>query len=224
VRSITRMAVMVSVVSLAATTSWSQDHRVEFGATGGWTLSDGVSGDPVRAGDGLLYDTIEPKDSFAFGLDLGFFVSDNVSVGALFSQQQSNMVITGVADRELADWSVQNYHGIFTYHFGDTDATARPYFFGGAGATHYSSIGFTGVNGQAREIGGETRFSTTWGAGVKIYPGKNVGLKLGARWTPTYIKSDEAGWWCDPYWGCYVVGDPQYSNQFEFTGGLTFRF
>jgi len=24
--------------------------------------------------------------------------------------------------------------------------------------------------------------------------------------------------------GCYVVGDAQYSNQFEFTGGLTFRF
>ncbi|MET0213234.1 MAG: hypothetical protein ABW292_09540 [Vicinamibacterales bacterium] len=39
-----------------------------------------------------------------------------------------------------------------------------------------------------------------------------------------YIKSDAAGWWCDPYWGCYLVGDPQYSNQFGFTGGVTIRF
>ena len=47
-----------------------------------------------------------------------------------------------------------------------------------------------------------------------------------ARWTPNYIKSDPAGVWCSPYWfyGCYVVGDPQYANQFELSGGLSFRF
>jgi hypothetical protein len=32
------------------------------------------------------------------------------------------------------------------------------------------------------------------------------------------------GWWCDPWWGCYVVGDAQYSNQFEIIGGISFRF
>ena len=48
-----------------------------------------------------------------------------------------------------------------------------------------------------------------------MYPGKNVGIRLEGRWTPTYIKSDATGWWCDPYWGCYVTGDAQYSNQFE---------
>ena len=62
------------------------------------------------------------------------------------------------------------------------------------------------------------------GAGVKVNASRNVGLKLGLQWTPTYIKSDAAGWWCDPYWGCYVMGDAQYSNQFEFVGGVTFRF
>ena len=47
---------------------------------------------------------------------------------------------------------------------------------------------------------------------------------LEARWTPTYIKSDAEGWWCDPYWGCYVVGNPQYSYQLELSGGITLRF
>jgi hypothetical protein len=44
------------------------------------------------------------------------------------------------------------------------------------------------------------------------------------QWTPTYIKSDAEGWWCDPWFGCYVVGSSQYSNQIEFTGGIAFRF
>ena len=57
-----------------------------------------------------------------------------------------------------------------------------------------------------------------------MYPSPNLGVRFGARWTPTYIKSDAAGWWCDPWWGCYVVGDAQYSNQFELSGGVAFRF
>ena len=221
---LSKTAVLVSLAALAAAPSWAQDTRAEIGLTGGWTFSDGVSGNAVLGADGNIYDSLGPKDSFNFGADLSFFVNENVSVGALFSQQKSKMVASGTAEREIGDWSIQNYHGIITYNFGDADAPARPYVFGGAGATHYGSLSFTGIAGQQREIGGETQFSTTWGAGVKIYPGSSVGLKLGARWTPTYIKSDQTGWWCDPYWGCYVVGDAQYSNQFEFSGGLSIRF
>ena len=219
-----KVIVMTSLVALAAAGSWAQDTRAEIGVNAGWTFSDGVTGGPLLAGNGQLYDSIEPKDSFSWGLDLGFFVNENVQVGALFSRQSSKMVIGGTNDLEVGDWSVDNYHGVVTFNAGDSDAQVRPYVFGGAGVTRYGSIGFTGFNGQAREIGGETQFSTTWGAGVKIYPGKSVGLKLGGRWTPTYIKSDADGWWCDPYWGCYVTGDAQYSNQWEFSGGLSFRF
>ena len=221
---IRKVTLSVSFVVLAASAAWAQDPRVEIGVVGGWTYSDGVTGAAVLGGDGNLYDSIEPKDSFSYGLDLGFFVTENFEVGGLFSQQKSKMVIGGATSRELADWSVNNYHGIFTYNFGDSDAKARPYVFGGLGATQYGSVGFTTVGGQAQEIGGQTKFSTTWGGGVKVYPGKSVGLKLGVRWTPTYIKSDATGWWCDPYWGCYVTGDAQYSNQFELSGGITFRF
>lgn len=221
---IRKVTLSASFVVLAASAAWAQDPRVEIGVVAGWTFSDGVTGGPVLGGDGNLYDSIEPKDSFSYGLDLGFFVNENIQVGGLFSQQKSKMVIGGTTSRELADWSVRNYHGIVTYNFGDSDAKARPYLFGGLGATQYGSVDFTTVGGQAREIGGETQFSTTWGAGVKVYPSKSVGLKLGVRWTPTYIKSDATGWWCDPYWGCYVASDAQFSNQFEFSGGITFRF
>jgi hypothetical protein len=39
----------------------------------------------------------------------------------------------------------------------------------------------------------------------------------------TSIKSNAAGWWCDPYWGCYVIEDVQYSSQFQLSSGVTFR-
>jgi hypothetical protein len=99
------------------------------------------------------------------------------AVLASFVVLAASAVIGGTAEVELGDWNVDNYHGVITYNFGDGGSKARPYVFGGAGVTHYSSF-----------------------------------------------KSDAAGWWCDPYWGCYVVGNAQYSNQFEFTGGLTFKF
>ena len=75
-----------------------------------------------------------------------------------------------------------------------------------------------------QDITGDTRFSWTTAAGLKIYPKPGVGIRLEGRWTPTYIRSEAAGWWCDPFWGCYLVGDAQYSNQFELAGGINFRF
>jgi hypothetical protein len=94
----------------------------------------------------------------------------------------------------------------------------------GLGATNYGTLTATGAGGVQREVGGETQFSTTWGAGVKFFGSGNVGGRIGMQWTPTYLKTDSEGWWCDPYWGCYVVGDAKYSHQFEFNGGITFRF
>jgi hypothetical protein len=102
----------------------------------------------------------------------------------------------------------------------------RPYFFGGLGATHYSGgklllpyqTNYTSVDS-------ETQFSTTWGAGVKFFPAKRIGFKFDMKWTPTYIKSDPAGVWCGGYyWGCWVVGESDYSNQFKMAGGGIFRF
>ena len=94
----------------------------------------------------------------------------------------------------------------------------------GLGATNYSGVDYTRSNGQSGTIGSETQFSTLFGAGVKFFPSPSVGARVGIQWIPTYIKSDAAGYWCDPYWGCYMVGDAQYSNQWDISGGITFRF
>jgi len=197
----------------------AQDHRLELSGNAGYVLSDGVTFDGVAVG-GKVYNSVDPKDGFGYNFTLGYYFTENFEFEGLWSRQSSTLEAGGTSTLEIADINIDNYHGNFVYNFGESDSSVRPYLFLGLGATRYGSIDIGAV-----PLGSNTKFSGSFGAGLKLYPGNGkAGLKLGFRWTPTYIKSDAAGWWCDPYWGCFAVSDAQYSNQFEFTGGLTLRF
>lgn len=211
------------LVMAGAVPAVAQEPRVEVSGFGGWTFSDGVEGDDVLAGDGNLYNRVDADDSGMFGFSVGVLVIENGEVGFIFGRQPSTLVLGDTADRELGDLSITTYHAYFGYNFGAADSHIRPFVFGGAGATSFGNVDVT-IAGVDRTISGQTKFSTTWGGGVKVFFTPHVGVRLAGRWTPTYIKSDSAGWWCDPFWGCYVVGDAQYANQFDLTGGVTVRF
>jgi hypothetical protein len=214
---------MVALGVLVGSAAWAQDPRVEISGTIGWTFSDGVSGNTVIVPGAGSFSRIDPKDAMSWGARIGVFATPNVEVGGLFEVQQTSLELGGTSTAELGDQSIYNYHGYVAYNFGDSDAKVRPYFLGGLGATQFGSVAAS-LGGRSREIAGNTQFSTTWAGGLKLYPGKSVGIRLEARWTPTYIKSDAVGYWCDPYWGCYTVGDAQYANQFQLAGGITLRF
>ena len=208
----------------AAAPAFAQEPRVEISALVGWTFSEGVNGDPVATADGNIFDRVDPKSSFKWGLGAGVPVGENYEVGFLFGQQLTTLEASGTNRVDVGDMTVNTYHGYFAYNFGEVDSGFRPYALLGLGATNFSSVDYTRRNGQAATIGGETRFSSTWGAGLKLFPRPNIGLRFGAQWTPTYINSTAAGWWCDPFWGCYLVGNAQYANQFDLSGGIIFRF
>lgn len=220
-----RKSLLVALLVLGASVSpgRAQDSRVELSGTAGWTFADGVSGNRVDVPGVGSFDRIDPKDAFSWGARLGFNVNDNAEIGFLFNQQSTDLEIGGTSTFMLGSLSVYNYHGYFAYNFGDSDARARPYVLLGLGATQYGSVGVSAA-GIQRDIDGSTRFSGTLAGGLKLFPGPRFGIRLEARWTPTYIKSDNVGWWCDPFWGCYVVGDAQYANQFELSGGIILRF
>jgi len=220
---IRRLTWMVAVGVLASSAAWAQEPRVELSGTAGWTFSDGVSGNGVSVPGVGTFTRVDPKDAFSWGARLGFNLSPNVEVGFLFNQQSTKLEVGGTSSFDLGNMSVYNYHGYFAYNFGESDAKVRPYVLGGLGATQYGTISATAGSVQ-RDISGSTKFSSTWGAGVKLFPSPKFGIRLESRWTPTYIKSDATGWWCDPYWGCYVTGNAQYSNQFELSGGVILRF
>lgn len=216
------VAAAVLMVGMAAPAS--AQPRVEASVFGGWTFSDGVSGDAVRADDGNIYDEVDVEDGGSWGLTLGANVTDAIEVGFLFGQQLSTLRVRGTADTEVGDLTINTYHPYVAFNVGDADSPLRPYLLVGLGATNYGSVAFTRPNGAAGETSSETQFSSTWGGGLKLFPSPNVGVRVGVQFTPTYIKSDAVGWWCDPFWGCYVVADSQYSNQFQLNGGIAFRF
>jgi hypothetical protein len=208
----------------ASSTAWAQAPRIEVGALFGYTLADGVSGQPVKAGDGKTYDRVDPKDSMNVGLSFGVFLVPSLQIGFLWRHQPTTIEVSGpTAVTALANSKIDGYHGYGAFYFGDPDGKARIYVMGGLGMTDYGGFTFQTSTGT-RTVSGNARMSSTWGAGIKLYPSPKAGVQLGFQWTPTYIKSDATGWWCDPWFGCYIVGDAQYSNQFEFVGGLTFRF
>ena len=204
------------LVALAAATASAQDPRVELSGTAGWTFSDGVN---VGAIDDSPIQ-VDPKDAFSWGARLGFNVTPNVEIGVPVQPRRRRTSRPRASSTGAFRRRVYNYHGYFAYNFGDSDATVRPYILGGLGATQYGSL----EHRRRATIGGETQFSTTWAAGLKMFPSPNFGIRLEGRWTPTYIKTDPEGYWCDPYWGCYTVGDAEYSNQFELSGGIILRF
>jgi hypothetical protein len=210
------------LLSLTATRAAAQ-MKVEVGGGVGWTISDGVSGQGVLSGDGNIYNEIAPKDSISYNLRLGL-LEGNTEFGFLYGRQASKLEVAGTNKKDIGDMAVSTYHGYFGYNWFAPDAKLRPYVFFGLGATNYAAVKFVSALGVPRETSGETQFSTTMGFGVKAFPHSNFGFQGGMRWTPTYIKSDPGGYWCDPYWGCYTVGNAQYSNQIEFAGGVIARF
>jgi hypothetical protein len=216
-----RITVTAFLVSLAAAPAFAQ--KAEVGVTFGWVFSDGVDFGANVVAPGGVYSRVDPKDSFGWGIDVGVFVTPQVEVGFLYNNQPSKLVVSGSKEVEVGSMTVSGYHGTFTYNTGDADAKVRGYIMGGLGATSFGEVAYTGLRGPGT-IRSSTRFSSTWGAGVKVYGASKVGGRFGFLFTPTYIKSESAGYWCDPYWGCYLVGNAKYSNQFELNGGITFKF
>ena len=223
-----RTFALAVILIIACATSGFAQGKIEATVLGGWSFNDGVSGQAITIPLMGTYDRVDPKDSALFGLGLGILFSDNAEGGFQWTRVSSKLAVggvsfTGTPDAEIGDMSIQNYHGYLGYNFGEADAKFRPFLYGGLGATHFGGVDFQTPN-RTGSINGNTQFSTTWGAGVKFYPSPKIGLRFTTSWTPTYVKSDASGYWCDPYWGCYLVGDPQYSNQIQLTGGFTFRF
>ena len=212
-----KVLLVIILCAVTAAPAFAQSSRIEVSGTFGWTFSDGV---PVNAmANGVSYTKVEPKDSASIGLSFGVYVTPQAEIEFLWNRQMSQLEVSGPTTVLSADMNVDNYHGNFIYNFGDEDLVVRPFLLVGIGATNFGQASYNGHTSD-----GVTKFSWAIGGGIKAYPSKHVGFKAMMRWTPNYIKTEGAGWWCDPWWGCYPVGNPYYANQFEMSGGVTLRF
>jgi hypothetical protein len=216
--------VLAAFIATLAVPAFAQDPKAEVGFTLGWVFSDGVSSTKNVTTALGTFNRIDPLDSFGWSLDFGFFIGPNAEIGFLYAQQPTKLEAGGTNNVDIGTMGTHTYHGTYTYNFGPGDARIRPYVLAGLGATSFSTVDYTTNKGVQATLPGASRFSTTWGAGVKVYGAGKVGGRFGLRYTPAYIKSDATGYWCDPYWGCYLTGDAQYASQFEINGGVTFKF
>jgi hypothetical protein len=91
----------------------AQEQRFEASVLLGWAFSEGVDGDPVITGDGNVYNRVDPKDSFKWGLSGGALVTEGAEVGFMFGQQRSTLEASGTNTVDVGDMTVDTYHGYF---------------------------------------------------------------------------------------------------------------
>lgn len=225
-----RSLVVFACSAAAATPAFAR--QVEASVEGGYTASEGISASQDRIILGSVYRDLDITSGASFGITAGAYIGPNFELEFLWSRQFSHLEASNPAPSlQIAKMNVDNYHGNMVYNFGEPDTAMRPFVFFGLGATHLAPGDFEGafVNPGPglvlTRLDSKTKFSSTWGGGIKYYMSPRVGVKGTLRWTPTYIKTDPGGYWCDPFYPtCWVIGDPDYAQQLTFSGGVTFRF
>ncbi len=218
-----KLALLITACFIMGSASaFAQDKKFEAYGRLGYALSEGVDVSP-REEDNLGIRRLSPKSAVSYGLGLDYFVTENLSLGFSFGQENSKLraSVRALEGVDITDLNVNNYHAVVTYNFGDPDRQLRPFVFAGLGATNYSPSAIDGY-----DIEGSTKLSTTWGAGVKYFTTERVGFRAGIRWTPTYFDVESGGIWCSQYWtwNCWAVENSNHSHQFELSAGIVVRF
>lgn len=173
-------------------------------------------GGTIDASESELFDfDLEADDSEAFGVTFDIPVASWAQIELLASRQSTQLQF----DRGLfgnntgiADFNVSYYHvgGLFSF---------------GGGQIHpfvVVSLGVTELDPDVAGASSETRFSGSFGGGVKIFFNEHIGLRLEGRgfWTTLDDYGDDY-YYDDYYCNC------GYSNNFsqgQASAGLIFAF
>ena len=94
------------------------------------------------------------------------------------------------------------------------DESVRPFVVGTVGLTHISP--------DESDLSSDTRFSFGLGGGVKLLPGRHVGIRLQGKFYGTYVSGGAAGI-CGPV-GCTFGFSGNFLWQVELTAGLILAF
>jgi opacity protein-like surface antigen len=194
-------ALLTAAALLAAAPTFPQG--LELAAFGGYTTPGGLEHDARTVED------LKLQGSFTWGASVGYFFSPRLGVEASWARQESGLELTsGGVSAEMFDVTIDQIQGSIVYLLVGTDAHVRPFLSAGAGAAIFG----------APDIASETKLAFNVGAGLKWLPSSRFGVRLLARYTPTYL-NDGSSDFCDPFGFCQGT-----LNQFEFSGGVVVRF
>jgi len=210
------LLMVVGLLALGAMSVWAQGGRIVISPTVGYRTSGDFGVRPEV--EGLTpYSGVKISDGLAYGLSLGFRLSPYVTMEALWTRSvgmaQALSYYVGQPNTDIFNVAEDVIHANFLFYFGE-NKMVKPFFITG--------LGVTLADGQYEGVGAVSRFSWNLGMGFDKMFNEKVGLRVTAKWFTTYI-NDQLGWWYS-YWGYYLVPVSQYMGQWEFTGGLIFRF
>lgn len=174
----------------------------------GYTMGGGF--DELGLPDAAV-ESVDIKDAASYGLifDIG---NRSGAFEVTWSHLESDLEGRGgAAEGVLLDYSSDNVQFGFIGYFAGTENST---WFYNAG------LGFTSLDIANQES--DSQFSVSLGGGYKHMFNDRLGLRLQARWIPTYVNSDDPYVICDPFF-CYTVADDNYLYQTEVSAGLVIR-
>ena len=205
-----KLFLVIALVAVVASTSWAQ--RFEIMPFAGYRTSGSFN-----IGS-LDYGRVTIKGGFAYGITLAYTPSRHAQIEIMWSRTDSSLygdlTIQPQTSIKVFKLHTDQFHVNFMPMFLQANGRVMPYLLFGLGLTY----------AKPPNVSGETRFSWSIGGGAKVMFRENIGLRLQAKWAPTYINTTSGGLWCD-WWGfCYMIPVSNYMSQGEFTGGIFFRF
>jgi opacity protein-like surface antigen len=162
-----------------------------------------------HAARGVASTSIDPGGSWQFAVGRNF--NHRWAAEMLWTEQFTGFSIespNGEAGR-LFDMSIMQLHGNLLYQFGASGSRLQPYALVGVGSTFFT----------AQDLHDEIKFSMGFGAGLKYFVRKEIGVRGQFRYKTHFLNDAQSTDFCDPFGFCQST-----LGQFEFAGGVTFRF
>jgi opacity protein-like surface antigen len=205
----------LAALILTALPSAARSQTIEITPLVGYRFGGSLQAAPGTGGGSESGVELEVDDAAAFGVQLGYRVGEG-EIELLYARQNTQLqtadIFTGAPVFELAleTWQIGG-----TYLFGDDDARARPFVAVG--------LGLTRLLPNPSGLSDETRFSASFGAGVKLWLGHHFGIRLEGRGFFTVLDSDSRSF-CDSDRGCLIRTTGSELSQAEARAGLILRF
>ena len=209
----TYLVMAMAWMVLAAPAVWAQ-KGIEITPFVGYQINGGL---------GLttpVFNRLNLHNGINFGVAGSYQLGQYTGVEFMWNHNKSNASAQfndGGSSSRVLELTTNQYLGDFIIHFKPRESRLRPFVFAGLGVSNLAP-------GRA-DAGSITRFAWSFGGGVKYNLSQHLGLRLQVKTSPTYINSGSKEFWCDPIWGgCWKIGENNFLQELDFSGGVTFRF
>jgi hypothetical protein len=212
-RTRTNLLLVMALIVMAAPAAWAQ-KGIEITPFVGGQINGGMDiSTPI-------FNRIDVQNGLNFGITGGYLLGEYTGVEFMWNHNKANTVaqFTGGGNfPKVFQLQTNQFLGDYVVHFKGRESRLRPFVFAGLGVSNLAP-------GRS-DAGSITRFAWNFGGGAKYNFSKHLGVRVQVKTSPTYVNSGAKQFWCDPIWGgCWSMGENNFLQELDFSGGLTFRF